>query len=99
MSKAFTKEEDGDFPDIAAPVPRAPLPFGAKNYITRASADRFREEMARLTEERARWSKPGASVDHQTRLSRIDMRLRFLEEIFQTAVVVDPPTEPETKAR
>ena len=47
MSEAFTRESD-NAPDLPLRARAAPLPVGAKNYLTQEGAQRFREELARL---------------------------------------------------
>lgn len=97
MSKAFTKESD-DSPDIPLLPPRTPLPPGVKNYITRDGAARFQEEIARLAEERTALvsnSDPAA----QSRLARLDQRVRQLQEILQSADVVEPSTTGTDRVR
>ncbi|WP_234266668.1 transcription elongation factor GreB [Hydrogenophaga sp. NFH-34] len=101
MSKAFTKETDGDDDEDLPAV--APLP-GGKNYITRAGYDRLRAELFQLMdEERPRiveivhWaasngdrSENGDYLYGKKRLREIDRRIRFLTKRLEIAEVVDP---------
>jgi len=101
VSKAFTKETDGDDDEDLPAV--APLP-GGKNYITRAGYDRLRAELFQLMdEERPRiveivhWaasngdrSENGDYLYGKKRLREIDRRIRFLTKRLEIAEVVDP---------
>lgn len=87
MSKAFTRESD-DESDPAPLPPRAPLPFGAKNYITPAGAQRLRDELEELRRQ---------SGSSQIR-SR-DARLRQLMEIVPTLVISEPPAHEHDMVR
>ncbi len=101
MSKAFTKESDGDGeepdePDI--------LPASHKNYMTPAGAASLQEELRRLMrEERPKivetvaWaasngdrSENGDYIYGKKRLREIDKRARYLSKRLETAVVVNP---------
>jgi transcription elongation factor GreB len=93
MSKAFTREDDSS-QDLPLSAPRAPLPPGVKNYLTIDGAEKFRAEAARLTQERAAL---GDSPEAKDRVLRLDLRLRHLEEILISAVVVEtPPAQQDT---
>ena len=102
MSKAFTKETDGDdnddLPDIAAP-----LPAGSKNYLTPDGHARLTEELRQLRRaERPRvvevvsWaagngdrSENGDYLYGKKRLREIDRRVRYLMKRLEIAEVVD----------
>ena len=100
MSKAFTRETDGDEDD--APPP--PLPAGGKNYITPAGYARLRGELMELIDvERPRiveivhWaasngdrSENGDYIYGKKRLREIDRRIRFLTQRLEIAEVTDP---------
>ncbi len=107
MSKAFTKEPDGDEPDDDPPE-EAPRPRGPQ-YITRAGHERLRAELDRL------WhgERPKVTADVQAaaaqgdrsenaeyiygkkRLREIDRRIRFLSKRLEILVVVEPTKEQE----
>ena len=101
MSKAFTRETDGDEDDDGA---SPALPAGGKNYITRQGYDRLRAELFSLIdEERPRiveivhWaasngdrSENGDYLYGKKRLREIDRRIRFLTKRLEIAEVVDP---------
>ncbi len=102
MSKAFTKETDGELED----EPEAPdsLPAGMKNYITPRGLARLQDELQHLwTVERPKvvetvsWaagngdrSENGDYIYGKKRLREIDRRVRFLRQRLEVAHVVDP---------
>jgi transcription elongation factor GreB len=100
MSKAFTKETEGDEDDDAP----APLPSGSKNYITPAGYARLRAElMALIDDERPKvvevvhWaasngdrSENGDYLYGKKRLREIDRRIRFLTKRLEIAEIADP---------
>ena len=102
MSKAFTKETDGDDeePDIPEPV----LPAGVKNYITAEGLTRLQEEFRHLRRverpkvvEVVAWaagngdrSENGDYLYGKKRLREIDRRTRYLVKRIEIAEVVDP---------
>lgn len=101
MSKAFTKETDGDEDDE---VSLPPLAKGAKNYITPAGYARLRAELLDLIDnerpkvvEAVHWaasngdrSENGDYLYGKKRLREIDRRIRFLTKRLEIAEVVDP---------
>jgi len=101
MSKAFTKESDGDDDDD---LPEASLPIGAKNYITPAGLQRLQDELRQLTRverpkvvETVSWaagngdrSENGDYIYGKKRLREIDRRVRFLLKRLEIAELVDP---------
>ncbi len=103
MSKAFTRESDGD-DDDDLPDEIAGLPAGAKNYMTPEGFARLREElMTLMRKERPEvvqvvsWaaangdrSENGDYLYGKKRLREIDRRLRFLTKRLDIAEVVDP---------
>jgi transcription elongation factor GreB len=103
MSKAFTKESDGDDDDgEGAALP--PLPAGGKNYMTPAGYARLRGELlGLLDDERPKiveivsWaakngdrSENGDYLYGKKRLREIDRRIRFLTKRLEVAEVTDP---------
>ena len=101
MSKAFTRENDGD--DDGAETPRQ-LPAGQKNYITPAGYQRLKDELEQLWKverpalvQTVAWaasngdrSENGDYIYGKKRLREIDRRIRFLSKRMDEAVVVDP---------
>ena len=102
MSKAFTKESDGDDEDDGVSLPA--LPAGARNYITPAGYRRLREELMTLLDvdrpkvvETVSWaakngdrSENGDYLYGKKRLREIDRRIRFLTKRLDIAEVADP---------
>ena len=101
MSKAFTKETDGDDDDeLSLP----PLPAGTKNYITPQGYQRLRAEVLHLIDterpkivEIVHWaasngdrSENGDYLYGKKRLREIDRRIRFLTKRLDIAEVADP---------
>ena len=110
MSKAFTKESDGDDEDDL-PDEIAGLPAGAKNYMTPQGFARLREElMTLMRKERPEmvqvvsWaaangdrSENGDYLYGKKRLREIDRRIRFLSKRLERSEVVDPAKRPRTE--
>ncbi len=100
MSKAFTREEtDGpDLPDL--PPPASLLPEGARNYITSHGAQRLREELARLAnEKRPALVAAGSDPDAKRQLAALDQRIAQLEQSLQAAEIVPAPTSEQGVVR
>lgn len=104
MSKAFTKESDGDEDDDLPEVAEPALPAGSKNYITADGLVRLQAESRALRRvERPKivqvvaWaasngdrSENGDYLYGKRKLREIDRRLRFLAKRMEIAEVVDP---------
>lgn len=104
MSKAFTKEGDGDGPDDFDEPEEEILPAGIKNYMTPEGYNVLAEELRfLLREERPRiteivsWaagngdrSENGDYLYNKKRLREIDRRIRYLTKKTESAEVVDP---------
>ncbi len=100
MSKAFTRETDGEDEDLTLP----PLPAGSKNYITPQGYAVLRDELFELIDnERPRiveivhWaasngdrSENGDYLYGKKRLREIDRRIRFLTKRLEIAEISDP---------
>jgi transcription elongation factor GreB len=100
MSKAFTKESDGDDDELQLPA----LPAGGKNYMTPAGFERLHREWLELMDterpkivEAVFWaasngdrSENGDYIYGKKRLREIDRRIRFLTKRMEIAAVVDP---------
>jgi transcription elongation factor GreB len=103
MSKAFTREPEGDADDdeeLALPA----LPSGTKNYLTPPGYARLRAELlGLLDDERPKiveivsWaakngdrSENGDYLYGKKRLREIDRRIRFLSKRLDIAEVADP---------
>jgi len=103
MSKAFTKESDGDTDDDLD-VGVAPVPAGSKNYLTPPGQRRLLDELKWLLDKErpevtatVSWaakngdrSENGDYLYGKKRLREIDRRIRFLNKRLDAAEVVDP---------
>lgn len=105
MSKAFTKEPDGEAEDDDVEA-EAPKPKGPQ-YITRAGHERLRAELDSLW----RGERPKVTADVQAaaaqgdrsenaeyiygkkRLREIDRRIRFLSKRLDVLIIVEPTEE------
>jgi len=101
VSKAFTKESDGD--DEHEDAPKG-LPPGAKNYMRPQGFEALKAELSQLLKverpkvvEVVSWaagngdrSENGDYLYGKKRLREIDRRIRFLTKRIESAHVVDP---------
>jgi len=101
MSKAFTRETEAEDDDIESV---APLPAGARNYMTPGGFARLNGELEHLVQKErpelvaiVSWaagngdrSENGDYIYGKKRLREIDRRIRFLIKRLDTAEVVDP---------
>jgi transcription elongation factor GreB len=101
MSKAFTRESEGDDEEEAS-TPE--LASGGKNYITPQGYARLRAELLQLIDEErpkvvdaVHWaalngdrSENGDYIYGKKRLREIDRRIRFLTKRLEVAEVTDP---------
>src|SRR5579871_3838254 len=101
MSKAFTKESDGEEEEVDE---ADALPPNRRNYVTPAGLASLQDELHKLLhEERPKvvetvsWaagngdrSENGDYLYGKKRLREIDRRIRFLTKRLESAVVVDP---------
>ena len=109
MSKAFTKESDGE-DDDDLPEDVGGLPISAKNYMTPQGFARLREELSQLMRKErpevvqvVSWaaangdrSENGDYLYGKKRLREIDRRIRFLSKRLERSEVVDPAKRPKT---
>src|SRR5689334_4988451 len=103
MSKAFTKEPEGDVDDDLDDEPQG-LPQGAKNYVTPRGFKLIEDELHQLSRvdrpkvvEIVSWaagngdrSENGDYIYGKRRLREIDRRIRYLIKRHESATVVDP---------
>jgi len=105
MSKAFTREADGNDDDDDGSDAGAPsLPTGSKNYITVQGYQRLRAELLQLIDQErpkvvevVHWaasngdrSENGDYIYGKKRLREIDRRIHYLNKRLDSAEVVDP---------
>jgi transcription elongation factor GreB len=100
MSKAFTRESD-ETPE--APIltrTASTLPPGAKNYLTTDGAQRLRNELNRLLEEkRSHAATEEFSSSTRSEMQLVEQQIRQLEQSLQTAEIVPPPPQPWDQVR
>lgn len=103
MSKAFTKEGDGEEPEDPQEEADA-LPKNVKNYMTPRGAAALQQEFMQLSKverpkivEVVSWaagngdrSENGDYIYGKRRMREIDRRLLYLSKRLESAVVVDP---------
>lgn len=101
MSKAFTRESDGDgAPDDVAPVALA-LPAGTRNYVTPAGMAAYQAELAGLDAapaDAAAAAVPAAPADAAAR-ARAARRRAALAQRLELAEVIDPRAQPTDVVR
>ncbi len=102
MSKAFTRETNGEDDDEEAGLP--PIPAGGKNYITPQGYAHMRSELLSLIDDErpkvveiVHWaasngdrSENGDYIYGKKRLREIDRRIRILTKRMELASVTDP---------
>ena len=102
MSKAFTKESDGD--DEELDTPDELLPADVKNYMTPTGVKMLQDELRALQQEErpkiveiVSWaagngdrSENGDYIYGKKRLREIDRRIRYITKRLSTAELVDP---------
>ena len=86
MSKAFTRESDDSREELAPTRPS--LPPGVRNYITPEGAERLKQRLARLVEQR------GAIADR----AKLDIAIRTLQQVVGSLVIAEVPNEQDKVA-
>jgi transcription elongation factor GreB len=86
MSKAFTREAD-DFGEEEITASWAPLPPGARNYITPEGATRFKERLQHLQEKKETADPTGAGS------KKLESAIRSLKQRLDSLVIVEPPSD------
>lgn len=91
MSKAFTRESDGESDELPL-RPSSALPPGAKNLLTPSGVARLRAELGELVSEvRPELATSTDDADRKRKLQQLDHRIEQIEESLRTAVIVPPP--------
>ena len=88
MSKAFTRESDDSNVDEIPPL-RPQLPPGTRNYITREGADRLRQRLSALLEEKQ--TKSASEAEKR----KLEANIRNLQQILDSVVVAEIPADLE----
>ncbi len=97
MSKAFTRESDDLTADEIAPVRPQPLP-GVTNYMTRQGADRLRQQIDELLENRHLLLAESDRGEMKPALQRIELELQRLQRTLGSLMIVGPPADKEKVA-
>jgi transcription elongation factor GreB len=88
VSRAFKRESDEDGAEVL-PLVRPQLPPGARNYITRAGADRMQCRLAALLETKRGSDGANKEPDQQ----RLDANIRTLRATLESAVIAETPSD------
>jgi transcription elongation factor GreB len=96
MSRAFLKEDSAESPVIIPP--RAALPAGTPNYVTRRGLQLLRDELAQLQARRAQ-AEAGDHDDRTRQLALLNGQLGALIERLNSAKVVDTGSQPADQVR
>ena len=99
MSKAFTRESDEAGAE-EIPFVRPQLPPGARNYITQDGADRLKQRLEELLEEKRACADTSAEARTapEADRQRIESAIRKLQEILDSVVVANLPADREKVA-
>lgn len=96
MARAFTRESDNELVDEVVVEPREVLPPGVKNYITPEGAERLRNDLARLVDQRPRLlGSAGKQLEpaDKKRLRELDRKIRYLDERISGLEIVESAGE------
>jgi transcription elongation factor GreB len=96
VSKAFTRESDDAQADEIPAVRFRPA--GVRNYITREGADRMRRRLMDLQEERCILGNQEKNSNTAPALKRLELECQKLQLILESAVIAEPPADPEKVA-
>jgi transcription elongation factor GreB len=97
VSRAFTKEDDAGTPPLVPP--RAPLPAGTPNYVTRSGLAALRAELAQLSRERAELERGEPEPERARRAAGVAQRAAELEARLASAELVETPAEKHDEVR
>jgi transcription elongation factor GreB len=96
MSRGFVKESDQEEPIVIPP--RASLPAGQTNYVTRVGKDLLEQERKDLEHQRATLSITD-DTERRREITKIDGQLQLLQERLNTAQVIDLKDQPQHEVR
>lgn len=96
MSRGFVKEDDQE--DVPMVPPRAHLPLGVTNYVTRAGMDELLAEQQALLDEIKNLD---ISRDNERRIAvnTITAKLKLLNDRIAEARIIDPDEQPADEIR
>ena len=93
MSKAFTRESD-DVQADEIPVLRF-QPSGGRNYITKEGAERLKQRLLDLQQERRLLGDQLVKSNIPTVQKRLDLECQKLQSILESATIAEPPSDQE----
>jgi len=96
MSRGFVKE--GDQEEIPMVPPRAELPPGVTNYVTRAGMDALLAEKQVLLDEKKNLNVSGEN-ERRIAVNHINAKLQLLENRIADAKIVYPEEQPQNEIR
>ncbi len=96
MSRGFVKEDDQE--EIPFVLPRAYLPEGVTNYVTKVGINALLNEKQVVLNERAQLDTYNEK-DRRIALNHINARLQLLTQRIATAKVVDLSGQPQNEVR
>lgn len=97
MSRGFVKEDDQE--EIPIVPPRAPLPEGVANYVTRVGMNELLREKEEVLAERETIPSDTPEKERRIATNYLNAKLRLLDERISSAVVVDYGEQDQTKVR
>ena len=96
MSRGFVKEDDQE--EIPMVPPRADLPEGVVNYVTRAGMNELLAEKEMLLNERDKLDSTNEN-EKRIALNHINAKLQLLKDRIATARIVDPNEQSHDEIR
>lgn len=96
MSRGFVKEDDQE--ETPMVPPRAYLPPGVPNYVTRAGMESLMEERENLLQEKEDLD-TSDEKERRIAVNHIHARLRLLDERINSAKLTEPEGEPPQEIR
>jgi transcription elongation factor GreB len=94
MSKAFTRESEDSIPEETWSARRSLTP-GTRNYITADGADRLKQELDELLEQKRGFDAKGSNVEPTVKAiqQKLEFRIRMLQQTLGSVVVAKMPAE------
>ena len=92
MSRGFVKEDDQE--EIPMVPPRADLPEGISNYVTRIGLNELLEEKERLIAEREQLDYNNEK-ERRIAFNHINAKLQLLNSRINSAIIVDLGKQPQ----
>jgi transcription elongation factor GreB len=96
MSRGFVKEDDQE--DIPMVPPRAELPNGVTNYVTKVGMEALLFEKKQLTEEKKQLNTNNEN-ERRIALNHINAKLNLLNQRISDAKIIDPKDQPQNEIR